>query len=131
MITKIRNLLLENKFLITKYITISLGSYLLVFSLLYLFIDVFLVDKSIAFLIAYGLNYLFLYYFQLHFLFGKNHNSKRLIRFVIYILIFYLLANVIFSIGLMLDFNYFLATAITIMILFPIRFIVSKIYVFK
>lgn len=114
-----------------RYVLISCIGYTFVFSGLYLLIDVMHIHKSIAFMIIYGLSYLLLYILQLQFLFKTKHTRDKLIRFCISILAFYMLANLLFNIGVYLDLNYLIATVLTIGILFPIRFIVSKFVVFK
>lgn len=88
-------------------------------------------NKTLAFTLVYGVNYIFLYVVQLRYLFNTEHHIYKLVRFVSFILIFYLLANIIYNIGLKLNINYLLSTALTIIILMPFRFIASKKIVFK
>jgi putative flippase GtrA len=121
----------ENKKLFIKYILVSLLSYGFVFSGLILFVDVFNINKSIAFIVIYAVNYLFLYIIQLKYLFKTKHRKNKLIRFISSILFFYFLANIFYNIGLKLELNYLLATSITIVILFPFRLVTSKFIVFK
>lgn len=129
---KMKNILSpENKKLFVKYIFISLVSYGFVFTGLILLIDVFEVNKSLAFLAVYGVNYIFLYVVQLRYLFNTEHHTNKLIRFVGYILFFYLLANALYNLGLVLKINYLVSTVITIIILMPLRLLVSKKYVYK
>jgi putative flippase GtrA len=121
----------ENKKLIIKYIIISVISYGFVFGGLLLLVDYFKTDKSLAFLIIYGLNYLLLYVIQLKFLFNTEHHIKKLLRFIGSILVFYFLANVLYNIGLHFKINYLIATTITIAVLMPFRFFISKRVVYK
>lgn len=121
----------DNKKLIIRYVIISVLSYGFVFLGLMLLVDYFKVDKSLAFLIIYALNYLLLYVIQLRFLFKTEHHIKKLVRFVGSILVFYFLANVLFNIGLQLNINYLVSTAITIAVLMPFRFFISKKVVYK
>lgn len=121
----------ENKKLIIRYVIISVLSYGFVFAGLILLVDYFKIDKSVAFLIIYGLNYLLLYVIQLKYLFNTKHHIKKLVRFVGSILLFYLLANVLYNVGLQLNINYLVSTTITIAILMPFRFFISKRVVYK
>ncbi|MGV9003611.1 hypothetical protein [Flavobacterium sp.] len=121
----------ENKNLIIRYLIISVLSYGFVFAGLLLLVDYFKVDKSVAFLVIYALNYLLLYVVQLRYLFNTAHHIKKLVRFVGSILFFYFLANVFYNVGLQLNINYLVSTAITIAILMPFRFVISKKIVYK
>ena len=121
----------ENKYIFIKYVLISLLSYGFVFSSLIILVDYFNINKTIAFTMVYLVNYIFLYAVQLKYLFKTYHHSKKLIRYISFILVFYFLANIIYNIGLRLGINYLLSTALTIVILMPFRIITSKRFVFK
>ena len=114
-----------------RYVLISLIGYTFVFTGLYLLVDILKVNESIAFMIIYGLSYLLLYFLQLKVLFRTDHTHAKLVKFFISIFAFYLMANLLFNIGVYLKLNYLVATVLTIGLLFPIRFIVSKFIVFK
>lgn len=114
-----------------KYILISLIGYGFVFLGLFVFIEVFNINKSLSFMVIYGISYFFLYTIQLKYLFRKNHDTYKLVRFFITILFFYMCANLFYNIGVWLKLNYLIATLLTIGILFPFRFLVSKLFVFK
>lgn len=122
---------LKSKKQIYKYILISVLGYLYVFFSLYLLVDVFNINKSIAFMLIYGVLYLLLYLIQLKYLFYAKHNKYKFIRFCASIIIFYLIANLFYNIGIYLEINYLLSTLLTVAILMPIRFLVSKFIVFK
>lgn len=121
----------KNKKLFIKYALISIFSYGFVFSGLIILVDFFNVNKTIAFTAVYAVNYLFLYFVQLRYLFNTNHHKDKLIRFIAFILFFYICANLIYNLGLMLNINYLASTALTIIILMPFRLITSKLIVFK
>lgn len=116
---------------IFRYIIISIISYVYVFFTLILFVNVFKVNESLSFMIVYGIAYLFLYSIQLKFLFKTEHDKYKLIRFCISLLFFYVIANILYNICIYFSINYIISTAITIIVLFPIRFIVSKYFVYK
>jgi hypothetical protein len=116
---------------ITKYAFLSLVGYGFVFLFLYIFIDIFQFNTSYSFLIVYGTWYLMLYSLQLRFLFNTTHSKKRFLKFCIYLVVFYITANVLFNLGIYFKLNYLIATLITVMVLMPLRFLTTKYFVYK
>ncbi len=114
-----------------RYILISVISYVYVFLSLYVLVDVLLWAKQLSFIIVYGIAYVLLYTIQLKYLFYKNHNKKKFIKYCITILSFYLLANLLYYIGLKMEINYLVTTVFTILILMPLRFLIYKFFVYK
>ena len=121
----------ENKKLAVKYILLSLLSYGFVFAGIIFLVEVLNISKNISFAIIYAINYLCLYTTQNKYLFKTKHNSSKLIRFIIYLVIFYLLAIFLFTIGTKIGLQYLLATGTTIIILFPLRLLILKKVVYK
>lgn len=121
----------KNKKLFFKYLAISTVSYLYTFVLLYLLIDEFLISTVASFSIVYGTAYLFLYGVQLKYLFSKKHDSAKLFRYLISILLFYISANIFYNLGLYFGLHYLISTAFTIIILMPLRLIVYTQFVYK
>lgn len=120
-----------NKIFLSKYIIISIIGYSIIFFGVYLFVDILNMNETISFLTIYAFNYVFLYMIQLKYLFKTKHNHKKVIRFIIYLVIFYLLATFLFTIGTKIGLQYLLATATTIIILFPLRLLILKKVVYK
>ncbi|WP_414731230.1 GtrA family protein [Xanthomarina sp.] len=116
---------------IVRYICISVFSYLFVFSFLYTLVDVFKVNESLSFLLVYGVAYLLLYSIQLKFLFKTSHEKRKLIKFILSIFLFYVVSNLLYNFFLYSNVNYLLSTAFTIAILAPLRFLISKYFVYK
>lgn len=114
-----------------RYIIISLFGYSFVFVGLYILVDIFEIDKSFSFMMIYGVSYILLYGLQLKLLFKKDHNINKLFKFFISMLFFYIWANIFYNIGIWLNLNHFIATLLTIGVLFPFRFFVSKYFVYK
>lgn len=121
----------ENITLMKRYISLSFIGYFYVFVLLYLFVECFMFSKTMSFLVVYGSWYILLYILQLKYLFNKKHDKAKLIRFYTSLLFFYISANLLYNLGVHLKINYLISTMITIIILMPFRFIVSKLFVFK
>lgn len=121
----------KNKKLLFKYAVISILSYFYTFSLLYLLIDELGIGKTASFLIVYGSAYLFLYGVQLKFLFSKSHDMAKFSRYLFSILLFYTGANILYNLGLFIGLHYLISTAITIVILMPLRLFVYTLFVYK
>lgn len=116
---------------IIRYILISIVGYFYIFLSLYTFVSIIKIDKSIAFMITYAIWYLLLYFIQLKLLFKTQHKKNKLIKFCVFLIIFYVIANLLYNTGLYFKLDYIVSTVITILILMPLRFIVSKYYVYK
>ncbi|WP_158844240.1 GtrA family protein [Algibacter sp. L1A34] len=125
------NLNRETQIQILRYIYISICGYGFVFISLYLLVDLLSLNKSTAFVVVYGISYILLYTLQLKYLFNKKHDRKKFIRFCISTMFFYLIANVFYNIFLYFNIHYLICTALTIITLMPLRFIVSKFIVYK
>ncbi len=121
----------ENIILIKKYVSLSLVGYAYVFLVLYLLVDYFEMNKSLAFIMVYSSWYILLYVLQLKYLFNKQHDSAKFLRFYGTLLFFYICANLLYNLGIYLELNYLLSTLITVIVLMPFRLIASKLYVFK
>ena len=128
---KIKKISLKSRKQIYKYVLISLVGYLYVFFSLYALVDVFKINKSISFMVVYGILYILLYSVQLKYLFNTTHDKYKLIRFCVSIIMFYILANLLYNVGIYLKINYLFSTVLTVAILMPLRFLVSKFVVFK
>ncbi|SFD02820.1 hypothetical protein SAMN04487987_10338 [Algibacter pectinivorans] len=120
-----------NKKLISRYALISIVSYIYVFAGLYLLIDIFEFNKTLAFIIVYGIAYIVLYGVQLKFLYSKSHDNYKLIKYIFSILFFYVSANLLYNLGLFFKLNYIISTALTIMVLMPLRLVVYTFFVYK
>jgi len=115
----------------SKYAIISLIGYPIIFIILYILVDVFGINKSIAFFITYTISYIIIYFVQLKLIFKKSHSFKKSIKFLIHIGVFFLLVNLIFNGLIIIKIQYLIATALTIVILFPIRFLSYKFFVYR
>lgn len=114
----------------TKYIFASALVYVILFTLLYLLIDLLQFNKSLGFFIAYLIAYPIAYLMQLY-IFQKSKKKENVIRFIFHIAFFFLLSNLSFNLLIYLKIHHFLATIITIFITFPLRFLSSKLIVFR
>jgi putative flippase GtrA len=127
----IKNITYETKEQIFRYIAISTSGYAFVFLGLYIFVELLDINHKLSFVIIYGVCYLTLYFVQLLFLFKVKHNSRKIFKFFLYLLANYIIANGLFNIFCLFNIHYLLATAFTIAMLMPLRFIISKYFVFS
>jgi hypothetical protein len=121
----------KNKKLAIKYILLSLVSYSFVFVGIIFLVEFSGISETMSFIIIYAINYLFLYIAQNKYLFKTKHDPNKLIRFIIYLVVFYILAIILFNTGTKLGLQYLITTALTIIILFPLRLLILKKVVYK
>lgn len=121
----------EFKSQIVRYILISVLGYTYIFLSLYLLVSIIKIDKSFAFMIVYGIQYLSLYIIQLKYLFKTTHHNVKFIRFLISLIVFYIAANLLFNFFVTLKIYYLISTMIIVIILTPIRFLALKHFVYK
>lgn len=114
---------------ISKYVVVSLVCYFLLFIALWIFRSILNLSEFTSFIYAYGLVYIFDFYLTLKKVFIKSFRISIFIRYILYILLMYLL-----SIGLFYltkdYFNIYNSTIVVILLLFPIRFFCSKYFVY-
>ena len=121
----------KNKKLAIKYILLSLVSYSFVFVGIIFLVEFSGISETMSFIIIYAINYLFLYIAQNKYLFKTKHDPNKLIRFIIYLVVFYILTIILFNTGTKLGLQYLITTALTIIILFPLRLLILKKVVYK
>ena len=121
----------KNKKLAIKYNLLSLVSYSFVFVGIIFLVEFSGISETMSFIIIYAINYLFLYIAQNKYLFKTKHDPNKLIRFIIYLVVFYILAIILFNTGTKLGLQYLITTALTIIILFPLRLLILKKVVYK
>lgn len=114
-----------------RYIFVSISAYLLVLALMFLFVDIISLNSSLAFFITYAFAYLYDYISSLRLVFNKEHNTKKLVIYVCYLLIFFLIGNAVYFFLKKLGFNYMIQTLLTMILVFPLRYSALKYIVFK
>lgn len=131
-IKKIRDWISARSFFeIVKYVLLSIGGYVYVVVCLYVFVDWLGFNESISYMGIYFFAYLFDYYLTLRLIFHKEHKTLVLIKYIVYLGVFFALNNLLFNGFLWLDMHYVVASVAVIAILFPLRFIAVKFVVFK
>jgi putative flippase GtrA len=115
---------------IIKYIFVGLGGYIYVLILMYIFIDLLRLSKSLSYFFIYLLAYVFDYLLTLKYVFQKKHKSIILLKYGIYLIVFFILNNALFNTLIYFNIYYMLSTIIVILILFPLRFFTMKLIIF-
>jgi putative flippase GtrA len=114
-----------------RYIFVSISAYVLVLALMFLFVDIIGFKSSLAFFITYGLAYVYDYISSLRFVFNKEHNTKKLVIYVCYLLIFFLIGNAVYLLLKKLGLNYIIQTFLAMVLVFPLRYSALKYIVFR
>lgn len=114
-----------------KYINISVIGYAYVFFFLFILVEFAKMNETISFILVYGSWYILQYFFQLRYLFNKKHNKSFASRYILYIVSFFILSSLVYSVGIGQQIHYIVSYIITIFIIMPIRFLILKNFVFK
>ena len=114
------------------YGVIAAITYSVLFTVIYVLADKFEINSQIAFGIAYLIGYTMSYTLQSNYLFKSGHSTKILIKYFSQICVFFVAGNLIFFLfESVFRVHYSVATILTILLLFPLRFLYSKKIVFK
>lgn len=116
---------------IVRYILVSIGGYLSVLLSMYIFVDLLKSNKSLSYFGIYLFAYLFDYLLTLKYVFQKEHKHSSLLKYVIYLVVFFLLNNLLYNLMIYLNVHYLISTITVMAILFPLRFSTIKYVIFK
>jgi putative flippase GtrA len=113
-----------------KYLSISIGMYIAVFSAMYILVDLLKIDKALAFVVTYFFAYIATYLINLNYLFYEDHSWHIVAKFIIHIIFFLGSGSLLFKLLTDLGLHYLIATFLTALALLPLRFIAQKYFVF-
>ena len=116
---------------VIRYVLISALMNVAVLVLMYIFVDLLGMNARLAFFLDYTIVYVAAYIFNLRYLFFKEHDWKKAMKYLIYLAVFFPLANVLFALLTYLKLHYLLATILTTAVLFPLRFFTNKYFVYR
>jgi putative flippase GtrA len=114
-----------------KYGLISVVGYATILGLMYVFVDIAKIDKSVSFFFVYLIAYLAEYVLNLKYLFHKTHSLGKVLKFALHIAFFLVSGTFIFKLLLGYGLHYFVATLATAISLMPLRFLAHKFLVFR
>lgn len=116
---------------LARYILISFFGYGFVFGLMYLLVNLIKEDPKVAFLVTYLLAYVLDYLVNLFVVFNKNHTNDKAIKYLGYLIVFYIVSNLLYRFIIDLGVNHLISVFLTMSLLFPLKFLSSKFIVFK
>lgn len=115
-----------------KYVFTGGLSYIFVFAGLIFLVEYIKFSSTLSFAIIYAINYVVMYFVHLKYIFSKDHSRRTLLRFTLHIFVFYLVNNLMYYfLDQILDLNYILSLVLNIGLLFPLRFLSIKLFVFR
>ena len=115
-----------------KYIVSATVSYVAIFISIFILVEVLEINTRISFALVYAIAYVVMLYVYINKIFETKASKTMLLRYGLHLVSFYFLNNLLFYI--LLEFfglNYIVAVTLNIGILFPLRFLSSKLFVFK
>jgi hypothetical protein len=121
----------EYVFQLTKYVFLSAFGYIYVFIMMFLLTGLAKVNARISYFVIYLSAYTLDYYLTLKYVFNTKHSIRKITKYIIYLASFFVLGNFLFNIFMELSAQYLVATLIVMCILFPLRFLVNKLIVYK
>jgi putative flippase GtrA len=114
-----------------RYIAVSIAMYCYVFLAMYCLVDILAWNKTYSYLAVYVVAYFINYITTLKFVFAKEHAWSKSIKYLLHIAFFLCLGTGLFHLFTALHINYLVATCMVIAILFPLRFLLNKHFVFR
>ncbi len=113
-----------------KYILVSALLYVSVFFLLWFLVDKLFMDNLLAYFLVYLSVYTLDYLLTLRWVFKKKHNKIIIIKYLIYLIAFLGINTLIYKI--ISGYVYYIYAAfIVAVLLFPLRYIASSLWVYK
>lgn len=114
-----------------KYCLVSVGGYIFITTMMYTLVDFIGIHPKVSFFLVYSAAYISEYFLNLKMLFGASHSWKKLCKFCLHVAIFLTLGSALFGALFNFGLHYLIATVMTTVILFPVRFLAHKFIVFR
>ena len=114
-----------------RYIFVSISSYLLMLALMILFVDVVCLKSAYSFLVSYAILYIYDYISSLRYVFNKRHNTFKILLYICYLVVFYVIGNMTYIVLNKLDINYLIQTFLAMILTFPLKYLSLKHIVFR
>lgn len=113
-----------------KYILLSFFMYFYIFISLWIYVEICKFNDLYSYFFIYLTMYILDYYLTLKWIFIKKHNKSIFIKYLIYLFTFLLINTYIYEI-ISDSFFYMYAAFIVAVLIFPLRYLVSKKWVYK
>jgi putative flippase GtrA len=115
-----------------KYGFVAATGYILLISVTYFFIEIIKLPSSLSYFLVITSIYIANFFANTNFVFSKNINKNRMIKYIIALFFFWLLNNSFFNILVkLLDIQYLIAIITNIVIFGLLRFFILRRFVFN
>lgn len=121
----------KNIYQILKYLGVSIAMYASIFFGMYIAVDIVGISEMQAYVITYAFAYVVDYLINLRYLFYRDHSWLTVIKYISHILFFWGCGVIIFKILITIHIHYLVATLLTAIALFPLRYLAHRLIVFK
>lgn len=118
--------------ILIKYGLVTISSYIFLLLSIYLLVDILMLSDNISYLIMTTLIYAGVYIANIKYVFKVKNKKIRITKYLVYLLIFWTLNNLLFNYFVeLLRIQYLLAAIMNIFLFGLIRFYIQKKYVFN
>ena len=117
--------------LLFKYLSTSALVYIYIIGSIYTLVDMCKFEKIFAYIIVYVTAYIIEYTVTLRFVFNEQHRWLKVIKYIIYVIIFLGFNTYFFKLLLSFDVYYLLAALLVALTLMPVRFVVNRYWVYR
>ena len=115
-----------------RYGLVTIFGYIFLFLSTLFFVEILKYPKIISYFISITILYINTYFIYTKFVFNTQSNKKRILKFCVYLVIFWFINNIFFNLLIKyLDIHYLLAIICNIIFLGLIRFFVLRTWIFK
>ncbi|MCK5510475.1 GtrA family protein [Candidatus Parcubacteria bacterium] len=115
-----------------KYGLVTIFGYIFLFLSTLFFVEILRCSKIFSYFISITIIYISTYFIYTKFVFDTQSNKKRILKFCIYLIIFWFINNIFFNLLIeYLNIHYLLAIICNIVFLGLIRFLVLRTWIFK
>ncbi|MFM1807050.1 MAG: GtrA-like protein [Pseudomonadota bacterium] len=121
----------ELKIQVLKYVGVSVAMYVSIFFVMYLAVDLIGISQINAYVITYAFAYIADYLINLRYLFSRDHSWLNFIKYITHILFFFACGVFVFKMLILTNMHYLIATFLSVIVLFPLRFLSYKFIVFR
>lgn len=116
---------------LARYLSLSVFMYAFVLCAMYLLVDRLGVEEVTSYVAVYATAYVIQYVTSLRFVFRARHSRAKVLKFVLNTAFFLVLGAGLFRGALLLGVNYLVATVAVAVLLMPLRFLASKLFVYR
>jgi len=106
-----------------RYAIVSLLMYGYIFGAMFILVRILQVSETWSYLITYIFAYAMDYFLTLKYVFSESHHWMKVVKFLMHVIFFLTLGTLVFNALAATGIHYLLATALTIILTFPLKII--------